>query len=181
MAKNDNAHSVRLVDSLERHIGYDTAREFEVNYPLSKSADFKKKYLWADTICNYLEEHFDSDTIISIRKECRCNDGKSIANKLLKYLNKTDSIEEFVSLFNQKETFACLEYISDNKIRFCYPECYCPCVKRVPQELSKAWCYCTLGNAEGIFSKVFNTDVKVTLLESIKTGADKCVIEVEWQ
>ena len=42
MAKNDNAHSVRLVDSLERHIGYDTAREFEVNYPLSKSADIKK-------------------------------------------------------------------------------------------------------------------------------------------
>lgn len=68
MAKNDNAHSVRLVDSLERHIGYDTAREFEVNYPLSKSADIKKKYLWANTICNYLEEHFNTDTIICIRK-----------------------------------------------------------------------------------------------------------------
>ena len=153
MAKNDNAQSVRLVDSLERHVGYDTAREFEANYPLSKSADINK---------------------------CRCNDGKSIANKLLKYLNKADSIKEFVRLFNEKETFACLEYISDNKIRFCYPECYCACVKRVPQELSKTWCYCTLGNAEGIFSNVFKTDVKVTLLESIKTGADKCVIEVEW-
>ena len=171
MAKNDNAQSVRLVDSLERHVGYDTAREFEANYPLSKSADINKKYQWANTICSYLEEHFDTDTIISIRKECRCNDGKSIANKLLKYLNKADSIKEFVRLFNEKETFACLEYISDNKIRFCYPECYCACVKRVPQEL---------GNAEGIFSNVFKTDVKVTLLESIKTGADKCVIEVEW-
>ena len=83
-------------------------------------------------------------------------------------------------LFSQKESFAFLEYISDNKIRFCYPECYCACVKRVPQELLKTWCYCTLGNAEGIFSKVFGTNVKVTLLESIKTGADKYVIEVEW-
>ncbi len=83
-------------------------------------------------------------------------------------------------LFSQKESFAFLEYISDNKIRFCYPECYCSCVKRVPQELLKTWCYCTLGNAEGIFSKVFGTNVKVTLLESIKTGADKYVIEVEW-
>lgn len=44
MAKNDNAHSVRLADSIERHVGNDTAREFEVNYPLSKSADIKKKY-----------------------------------------------------------------------------------------------------------------------------------------
>ena len=68
MAKNDNAHSVRLADSLERHIGYNTVREFEVNYPLSKSADIKKKYLWANTICNYLEEHFNTDTIICIRK-----------------------------------------------------------------------------------------------------------------
>ena len=180
MAKNDNAHSVRLADSLERNIGYEIAREFEVNYPLSKSADIEKKYQWAKTICDYLEEHFDTDTIIRIRKECRCNDGKSISDKLLKYLNKADSIQEFVCSFNQKETFAYLEYISDNKIRFCYPECYCACVKRIPQELSKTWCYCTLGNAEGIFSEVFKTDVKVTLLESIKTGADKCVIEVEW-
>ena len=180
MAKNDNAHSVRLAASLEKHIGYDAAKEFEANYSLSKSADSDKKYQWAKAICSYLEEHYDTDTIVSIRKECRCNDGKSIAVKLLKYLNRTDSIQEFVSLFNQNETFACLEYISDNKILFCYPQCYCACVKRVPQELSKTWCYCTLGNAEGIFYEVFKTNVKVTLLQSIKTGAEKCVIEVEW-
>ena len=83
--------------------------------------------------------HYDTDTIIRIRKECRCNDGKSIASKLLKHLNTADSIQEFVSLFNHKETFASLKYISDNKIWFCYPECYCACVKRVPQELSKTW------------------------------------------
>ena len=37
-----------------------------------------------------------------------------------------------------------------------------------------------LGNAEGIFRELLKKDVKVTLLESIKSGADKCVIEVEW-
>ena len=95
-------------------------------------------------------------------------------------MKKADSIKELAYLFNQNETFASLEYISENKILFCYPECYCPCVKRVPEELSETWCYCTLGNAEGIFSEVFKKDVKVTLLKSIKTGADKCVIEVEW-
>ena len=177
---NDNAHSVRLIDSLTKNVGYETAKEFEEKYPLSKSANIEKKFQWAETACNYLEEHFDTDIIIQIRKECCCNDGKSIANKLLKYLKKTDSIEEFVGLFNQNETFAFLEYISDNNILFCYPECYCACVKRIPQKISKTWCYCTLGNAEGIFSKVFKKDVKVTLLDSIKAGADKCVIKVEW-
>lgn len=178
VAKNDNAHSVRLAESLERNVGYDTVMEFVEKYPLSKSANIRKRYHWAKTICNYLEEKFDTDTIMRIRKECRCNDGKSIASKLLKYLNRAESVKEFVYLFNQNETFASLEYISDNKILFCYPECYCSCVKRVPQELSRTWCYCTLGNAEQIFNKVFKKDVKVTLLKSIKTGADKCVIEV---
>ena len=180
MAKNDNAHSVRLVGSLDINVGHDTAKEFEEKYPLSKSANIEKKYEWAKNTCGYLEEHFDTETIIRIRKACRCNDGKSIADKLLRYLNSADSIEEFVNTFNQNETFAFMEYVSDNKILFCYPECYCACVKRIPQNLSKTWCYCTLGNAEGIFSKVFRKDVKVALLKSIKTGADQCVIEVEW-
>ena len=180
MTKNDNAHSVRLTESLRQAVGQDTASEFEEKYPLSKSADIEKKFQWAKTVCGYLEENFDTEKIKEIRKACRCNDGKSIANKLLKYLNKADSIEDFVKSFNKNETFAFMEYISENKILFCYPECYCACVKRVPQKLSKTWCYCTLGNAEGIFSSVFNKDVKVSLLESIKAGAKKCVIEVEW-
>ena len=180
MAKNDNAHSIRLIDSLRRNIGDDVADAFAENYPLSKAANIEKKYEWAKNVCDYLDEHYDTETIMTIRKECRCNDGKSIANKILKYLNKADSIEQFVKAFNENETFASLEYISDNKILFCYPECYCACVKRVSGELSRAWCYCTLGNAEGIFREVFKKEIKVTLLESIKTGGEKCVIEVEW-
>ena len=179
MAKNDNAHSLRMVESLRRNIGDEVACEVDEKYPLSKSADIEKKFQWAKDVCNYLEEHIDAEALVKVRKECRCNDGKSIANKILKYLKKSNDIKGFVDLFNENETFAFLEYISENKILFCYPECYCACVKRIPRELSTAWCYCTLGNAEGIFQEVFKKDVKVTLLESIKTGADRCVIEVE--
>ena len=180
MAKNDNAQAVRLVSSLRQYAGHAAAEEFGDRYPLSKSASIEKKYDWARNTCSYLEEHFETDAIIAIRKECRCNDGKSIAKKLLKYLGRADSIEEFVDLFNGSETFASLQYINDHAILFCYPQCYCACVKRVPGELSKTWCYCTLGNAEGIFREVFKKEVKVTLLGSIKTGADKCTIKVEW-
>ena len=180
MAKNENAHSIRLVSSLHQHAGSDEAAAFEGKYPLSRSASIEKKFDWAANTCEYLEERFCTDEIIAIRKDCRCNDGKSISAKLLKYLNQAGSIEEFVNLFNQSETFASLEYISDHKILFCYPQCYCACVKRIPRELPKTWCYCTLGNAEGIFCEVFKKTVNVTLLESIKSGADKCVIEIEW-
>lgn len=180
MMKNDNAHSVRLTESLRKNISNDIANDFEEKYPLSKSANIEKKFEWAVSACHYLEENLEPDEIINVRKECRCNDGKSIANKLLKYLNSSTSTLEFVNEFNNNETFAKLDYICDNKILFCYPECYCACVKRIPDELSKTWCYCTLGNAEGIFKEVFEKDVTISLLESIKTGGNRCSMEVVW-
>ncbi len=178
--KNDNAQSIRLISAIDIFAGWEKAQMFEEQFPLSKSADINKKYVWAKSVCSYLEENFDEETICKIRKECRCNDGKSIAGKLLKYLKKSTSIKEFVECFNQNETFAFLEYVSEHRLLFCYPNCYCACVKRVPEQLSRTWCYCTLGNAEGIFTEVFKKEVKVTLIESIKTGANRCAIQVEW-
>lgn len=180
MAKNDNAHALRLAESLEKNIGKQAAVDFSEKYPLSKSADIKKKFAWANHVCEYLEQNYDKAAILNIRKDCRCNDGKSIAGKLRKYLCQADNIEEFVKRFNQAESFASLEYISEHKILFCYPECYCACVKRVPEKLPQTWCLCTLGNAEGIFRTLFEKDVCVRLLQSIKSGAEKCVIEVKW-
>ncbi len=179
MAKNDHAHAVRLVKSIEQNAGNSEAKAFEEKLPLSKSASVDKKYDWARNACAYLEERFDTETIIRIRKACRCNDGKTIADKMLKYLRKAESIRQFVDDFNAHETFVTLEYVSENKILLCYPQCYCACIKRAPGQISKSWCYCTLGNAEGIFKEVFKRDdIEVVLLKSIKTGAEQCVIEV---
>lgn len=178
--KNDNAHSIRMTESLRKNISEEVAKDFAEKHSLSKSASIEKKFNWATSVCQYLEENLDQSEIIRVRKECRCNDGKAIANKLIKYLNQTNTILDFVNAFNKNETFAKLEYIRDNKILFCYPECYCACVKRIPKELSKTWCYCTLGNAEGIFKEVFNKDVTLELIESIKTGGNRCSIEVAW-
>ena len=180
MPKNDNAHSLRLAESLKNNHCPALAEQLENQYPLSKSATIEKKFEWARQAGALLEANLAEEEIIKVRKECRCNDGKSIAKKLLKYLNRAESIESFVKEFNQNESFASLEYISNHKLIFCYPECYCPCVKRVPGTVSRTWCYCTLGNAEGIFREVFQKDVRVTLEESIKTGAKRCAMVVEW-
>ena len=180
MPKNDNAHSLRLAESLKNNHCPALAEQLEAQYPLSKSATIEKKFEWARQASALLEANLAEEEIIKVRKECRCNDGKSIAKKLLKYLNRAESIESFVNEFNQNESFASLEYISNHKLIFCYPECYCPCVKRVPGTVSRTWCYCTLGNAEGIFREVFQKDVRVTLEESIKTGAKRCAMVVEW-
>ncbi len=178
--KNDNAHSVRLVESLRRHAGEETAVEFERLHPLSKSADVEKKFQWALDACGFLEARFDEDTVEQIRRDCRCGDGKSTAEKMRKLLNRAESVRAFVERFNETERFASLEYVSERELRFCYPQCYCACVKRVPEPVPRTWCLCTLGNAEGIFRALFGEMARVALLGSIKTGASRCVISVTW-
>ncbi|MBE6935470.1 MAG: hypothetical protein E7458_03100 [Ruminococcaceae bacterium] len=180
MTKNDNAHALRFADSLSKYAGAEAAAQFAEAHPLSKSATVDKKFQWAAEVCQYLDENFDPKTRQDIRKPCRCNDGKSIARKLSTYWKRADSVQAFVDAFNAKESFASLEYISENKILFCYPECYCACVKRVGQQLPMTWCYCTVGNAEGIFRELLQKDVTITLRESIKSGGERCAMEVEW-
>ncbi len=180
MPKNDNAHALRMVSGIEKHAGTDAARQFADQHPLSKSASIEKKHQWAQEACAYLTAHFDENTIRAIRRECRCNDGRAIAEKLLKYLRRNASLQDFVADFNRSETFASLEYVGEKCLLFCYSSCYCACVKRVPGELPRAWCECTLGNAEGIFRAVFGDSVQVALLESIKTGGTRCAIQVAW-
>ncbi len=180
MPANDNAHALRLCASLAAHATPDAAEAFAQAHPLSKSADIHKKFDWARVACNYLTDNFDEDAIRIIRRDCRCNDGKAIADKLSKYLKQADSIRAFTEAFNRCETFASLEYINERELLLCYPQCYCACVKRVPETLSAAWCLCTLGNAQGIFTRVFGEGVRVSLTESIKTGAKRCAIHVSW-
>jgi hypothetical protein len=180
MPKNDNAHSIRMVESLKTVIGDKEANEFGEKYPLSKSANANKKFEWAKEACKFLEKKYDKDTNMRIREKCICNDGKSTAVKMLKYLKQTNSISEFVDSFNDNENFASLEYINNNKIMFCYPECYCGCIKRVNEQLPEVWCYCTLGYAKSVFAEVFSKEVKVELVESIKMGDQRCAVNIEW-
>ncbi len=135
MAKNDNAHALRMADGIERVAGSDEARRFSETLPLSKSADIGKKHAWAAAACAYLEERFDEETIRRIRWECRCNDGRAIADRLLKYLKRNESLQAFVEDFNRNEDFASLVYEAEDQLLF---------------------------------------------LESIKSGGERCTIQVCW-
>ncbi len=180
MSKNDNAHALRLCASLAAHAGEEAAQAFAAAHPLSKSANAAQKFAWAQAVCEYMDGSYDEDAVRRIRQDCRCNDGKAIADKLLRHLKQAENLPAFVDSFNRAETFASLEYLSERALLFCYPACYCACVKHVSGELSRAWCACTLGNAACIFTRVFGPTARVELLESIKTGGARCAIRVDW-
>jgi len=173
----DNPQAIRLYDSLCINKDTALAEDFAHKFPLSKSADYERKFKWAVDICEFLESHFNDDSICKIREACNCDTGASKAVKMKSYLQNSKDLSDFAEKFNLNETYAKLE-AKDDSLLFIYPVCYCSCVKRIDKPLSKTWCYCTLGYAKALFEKVFDRKVEVELLESIKIGNNRCVIKV---
>ena len=63
MPKNDNAHAIRLVESLKKNNCSELAEQLECQYPLSKSASIEKKFEWAKQACSVLEDNLSEEDI----------------------------------------------------------------------------------------------------------------------
>lgn len=176
MPKNDNTHAVRFFHSLAQ-LDEGAASEFAREHPLSKSADYQKKFAWAKAQCGFLEERFSPEEIKAVRARCHCEAGSALARRMRGYLESTESLAEFAAMFNGREKYVALEAVEDGLLLL-YPECYCSCVKRVEEPVSKTWCLCTLGHVEGLFRQVLGREVEVQLLETIKSGGEKCIVKV---
>ena len=176
MAKNDNAHALRFYESLAR-ADEEAAIEFAAEHPLSKSADYRKKFDWAMAQCDFLERRFSPEDIADIRARCHCEAGSAMAARMRGYLAKAGDMAEFAGLFNAKEKYVTLEAV-EGGLLFIYPECCCSCVKRVDGPVSKTWCLCTLGHVRSLFGQVLGREPEAELLETVKSGGSRCVIKV---
>ena len=177
MPKSDNKHAINLYNSLEKHAGHAAAEDFIEKLPLSKSADYVKKFKWANGVCAYLEERFSEDEIRKIHKECSCHPGAK-AEKVKKLYEGSADYDEFCERFNK-------EYAPTNSLShdgdalyFSYLTCYCSFIQRGEGNVTKSWCACTLGYTEKLFSHVLSREVDIELLESVKTGGQKCVMKI---
>lgn len=180
MPKNDNPHSLRLIEALQGAFGAERADAFALENPLSKAADVEKKHRWACEVCAALEASSSPDEAARIRRACRCGDGKSMAQEIMKCIKKAGSLAEGCTLFSQQNRYAFLEYVSENELIFGYHACVCSCIKRAEGTVPALWCECSAEYAEAMFSQVFGEDVCVTLLDSVKSGAERCTLRVEW-
>ena len=128
---------------------------------------------------NKIEVSNISADSVKIELANRDEDAISVINRqyeerLSKIHEKYDSVLEKVNKLNQGFT---LEY--DGKdFYLIYPQCYCSCVKRIGETLPKEWCYCTLGYTKRMFQYIFDKEVQVELLSSIKMGDDNCKIRI---
>lgn len=177
MPKADNPHAIRLYESLSRHTSEQAAQRILSKIPLSKSADANKKFKWAESVIVGLQNEFDNDTIKQIRMDCACGPEMGKITRLKKVYLASDDLQDFAekaTSLNQGYIMHC----EGNALFLVYLQCYCSCVKRIDAPLSKAWCYCTLGYAKKMFEHIFDRTVEVELLESVKSGGDKCLIKI---
>ena len=161
MPKTDNPHALRLYDSLLKQTDAQTAERIANKIALSKSADEAKKFTWAESICADLQHEFDDARIKEIRMDCACcgpDAGRMNAMRTL-YQSSAD-LDDFTAKVNQQNKGFTLRNNGDHLLMI-YPKCYCSCVKRVDQPLSKVWCYCTLGYAKKLFGYAFDRAVEV--------------------
>ena len=52
-----NVQGIKIRDRIEEMFGKSNADEFAAVLPLSKSADYIRKFKWAKDVCNYLDSN----------------------------------------------------------------------------------------------------------------------------
>lgn len=178
MAKNDNPHAIRFLESMEKHDKKEDAENFLKEHPLTKSADYNKKFTWANDMCEFLDINYDEKLIKSIRMDCACGPEHGKGARIKDLYKKEDNQEVFVQKVNKLNLGFTFEY-DGTYYYLIYPQCYCSCVKRKDESMSKTWCYCTLGYSKRMFENIFDCEVQVELLESVKLGNEQCRIRVK--
>lgn len=175
-----HTHVLRLYESLKKNVGEKEANAFLATFPLSKSADYKRKFKWAEDVCSYLENTYTEEEIQKIRMDCSCLPSENELARAKKIYEESPDMDTFITNYNKAYAGTCTIWLENEKLYFSYPVCYCSCVKRVNQTLPKAWCLCTLGYTKKLFDSLFDKETEVVLLESIKLGGKRCVMEIRY-
>lgn len=178
MAKNDNSMAIRLYESMKKHFGEAAAEKLADEINLSKSADYAKKFKWAENVCEYLERNFEKESIRAMREDCACTPPAKVAEAGHKLYVESASLDEFVEKFKaiSKDDFSM--WAEDGALMFSYPRCYCSCVKRGGAAISETWCMCTVGYTKKMFGQILGKECGVELLESVMTGGSRCLMRV---
>lgn len=175
-----NTHALRLHTAIANVVTPAEAERFIETHPLSASADVSKKARWACEICESLGKHFCADTAAAIRRECRCGDGRTMAQEIAACISKGGNLSQGCTLFSQKNKYAFLEYVSESEVIFVYHSCVCSCIKCSSDHIPALWCKCSAGYVRTMFSHIFGESVAVTLLSTAMSGAPRCAFRVQW-
>ena len=154
----------RLKKSLTKHISKKDAEEFLALIPLDVNAGADQRGLWVENMCRALEDHFDKEEIIEIRKDCYCDENGRL------------QVANMVAVLNESGA----GWYMEGKVLYTKMfVCECPMLEQGRIHQSLTWCHCTAGYSKALFEHIFERPVEVEVLQSIKQGFDYCLMRVE--
>ncbi len=178
MPKNDHPQVRRFLESMEKHGAGEAGIRFSEENPLSKSAGTGKKIQWARELCDFLDGHYDDETVRAIRTDCACGPKYGYGGSKLKAVyEKNSDPNTFVEKANALDLGFSLEF-DGTAYYLIYPRCYCSCVNRTDERLPRSWCYCTLGYTRKMFGYILGKEVRTELIGSVKQGGAVCRIKI---
>ena len=168
----------KLRRNLAEHCDAATAGEIAGGVPLPPSADDKQKTAWVRHVVDALDRRFDPETIQRIRMGCHCGEAGRLGEMktwLGGLYRAASGLEDFVAKVNEHGAGWHLE---GGTICTKFPRCECRMVQGIDILPSDTWCKCTVGYTRNLFEHIFGRPVKCELTQSIKRGANHCVVKV---
>lgn len=156
--------------------------------PCADKANFAK--IWAERFFNVLDEHVDKETREKIMRHngrlCH-NGGKPDIGEL-----KPKTYEEIDTTIREFHKWAgddnprrenntiFFHYVGNPKgLKIADGYCLCPLIEDGPTTISPTFCQCSAGYVEQMFREITGRNVKVELLESLRSGGKSCRFKIE--
>ncbi|MDH5714467.1 MAG: DUF6144 family protein [Candidatus Aminicenantes bacterium] len=138
------------------------------------ASDKAMKAEWLKGAIERLEKLVDKETAVKIMESCGLECCSSAVIKRAKQLmSKSSSIAEFLNKFSAGGYRFILK--DNNIIIGTYNKCYCGQVKHTKETfITNTYCQCGVGYLRQLFQSALEKPVKVELIQSIITGAERC-------
>ncbi len=89
------------------------------------------------------------------------------------------NLEDFFEKYN-KHSGGSLK-LKGNLAKATYDRCYCGSVSQAKEKIPLTYCYCGAGWYKRLFEEVLGRPVRVEAVQSIASGADKCLFKIVLQ
>lgn len=148
---------------------------------LEKKATITKQGKYIKSILDELYSTQGEDICEKIMRPCGYD---CISHSLIKkakdmYKESNYDLEAFLSMLNSNRIGGGNLHIENGSIISVYEKCYCGIPKAV-KDMPKAYCECSAGWFEKLFSSVFEKSVNVERVQTILSGSDKCTFKINY-
>jgi predicted hydrocarbon binding protein len=115
-----------------------------------------------------------------IMQECgkHCIQTSTIKKAKQLYEGSID-LPEFLRKLNEQHIGGGNLYLKGDIVMGGYNRCYCDSVSKAKGDIPINYCHCSTGWYKKLFEEVLGKSVRVEILESIASGADRCLFSIQ--